>query len=59
MKHHHFTYSYKTKKILHYGDQSKIDNKISMAGIKDTTVLNFPIKAFYSAYYDSIYVFYR
>ena len=49
-KQYHFNYSLKEKKRI---------GEISEVEIKKCTFLNFPIKSFYSPFYNNIFVFYR
>ena len=50
MRHYHFIYSYKQKKKV---------SEIKIINIEETSVLNFPIKSFYSAYYDKVITLFR
>lgn len=50
MKQYHFTYSYQEKKLL---------SETTVSEIQDCTILNFPIKSFYSRVTQNCYTFYR
>jgi len=49
-KQYHFSYSVQEKKVI---------DEPTVCEIKDCTVLNFPIKSFYSAAHNNCYTFYR